>query len=318
MKMINKFRSVYKTRRFNVFIFFVLLALIYSFLSKLTSNYTKVIVFAVKPVDIPSNQVVLDQSIDSIRIELNGYGYNLAKYYMNESIIEISLNDLKKSKSKYQWSKQRNFSILESKFGSSISLISISVDEIDFIIEEYESKKVPIKLDLELEYKPGFDSFQEYQLSKDSISITGPNSLIDSIIIIEAQKLALKDLDSDINRKIKIKPSENENVIYSENEINFYLKVEKFTEESIKVPVTIVNIKDNMKINYFPKVVSVLYRVSIKDYKTVNPMDFRVECDLNTINKDNSIMISTITKQPENVKKSRIENNQIQYVIIEW
>ena len=317
MKMINKFRSVYKTRRFNVFIFFVLLALIYSFLSKLTSNYTKVIVFAVKPVDIPSNQVVLDQSIDSIRIELNGYGYNLAKYYMNESIIEISLNDLKKSKSKYQWSKQRNFSILESKFGSSISLISISVDEIDFIIEEYESKKVPIKLDLELEYKPGFDSFQEYQLSKDSISITGPNSLIDSIIIIEAQKLALKDLDSDINRKIKIKPSENENVIYSENEINFYLKVEKFTEESIKVPVTIVNIKDNMKINYFPKVVSVLYRVSIKDYKTVNPMDFRVECDLNTINKDNSIMISTITKQPENVKKSRIENNQIQYVIIE-
>ena len=46
-------------------------------------------------------------------------------------------------------------------------------------------------------------------------------------------------------------------------------------------------------------------------------MDFRVECDLNTINKDNSIMISTITKQPENVKKSRIENNQIQYVIIE-
>ena len=60
------------------------------------------------------------------------------------------------------------------------------------------------------------------------------------------------------------------------------------------------------------------YRVSIKDYKTVNPMDFRVECDLNTINKDNSIMISTITKQPKNVKKSRIENNQIQYVIIEW
>ena len=46
-------------------------------------------------------------------------------------------------------------------------------------------------------------------------------------------------------------------------------------------------------------------------------MDFRVECDLNTINKDNSIMISTITKQPKNVKKSRIENNQIQYVIIE-
>ena len=315
--MINKFRSVYKTRKFNVFIFFALLALTYSFLSKLTTNYTKVIVFAVKPVDIPSNQVVLDQSIDSMRVELNGYGYNLAKYYMEDPIIEISLNDLKKSKSKYQWSKQRNFSVLESKFDGSVTLISTSVDEIDFIIEEYESKKVPVKLDFELEYKSGFDSFESYQLSKDFISITGPNSLIDSINEIQAQKLVLQDVDQDINRKIKIKPSENENVIYSENEIDFYLKVEKFTEESIKVPVTIVNIKDNMKINYFPKVVSVLYRVSIKDYKTVNPMDFRVECDLNTINKDNSIMISTITKQPENVKKSRIENNQIQYVIIE-
>ena len=250
-------------------------------------------------------------------ILVGGYGYNLAKYYMDDPIIEISLNDLKKSKSKYQWSKQRNFSVLESKFDGSVTLISTSVDEIDFIIEEYESKKVPVKLDFELEYKSGFDSFEPYQLSKDFISITGPNSLIDSINEIQAQKLVLQDVDQDINRKIKIKPSENENVIYSENEIDFYLKVEKFTEESIKVPVTIVNIKDNMKINYFPKVVSVLYRVSIKDYKTVNPMDFRVECDLNTINKDNSIMISTITKQPENVKKSRIENNQIQYVIIE-
>ena len=148
--MINKFRSVYKTRKFNVFIFFALLALTYSFLSKLTTNYTKVIVFAVKPVDIPSNQVVLDQSIDSMRVELNGYGYNLAKYYMEDPIIEISLNDLKKSKSKYQWSKQRNFSVLESKFDGSVTLISTSVDEIDFIIEEYESKKVPVKLDFEL------------------------------------------------------------------------------------------------------------------------------------------------------------------------
>ncbi|HJN53568.1 MAG TPA: hypothetical protein QGI27_00680, partial [Flavobacteriaceae bacterium] len=68
-------------------------------LSKITSNYTKTIVFAVKPVDIPSDQVVLDQSIDSIRLELNGYGYNLAKYYIDQPIVEISLNDLDKVKS---------------------------------------------------------------------------------------------------------------------------------------------------------------------------------------------------------------------------
>tara|TARA_B100000959_G_scaffold120094_1_gene126189 strand:+ start:4360 stop:5223 length:864 start_codon:yes stop_codon:yes gene_type:complete len=286
-------------------------------LSKITSNYTKTIVFAVKPVDIPSDQVVLDQSIDSIRLELNGYGYNLAKYYIDQPIVEISLNDLDKVKSKYQWTKQRNFSDLQEKFNESVSLISTSVNQIDFIIEQYESKNVPVELQLELNYKSGFDSFQEYKLSKDSITVTGPNSLIDTINVIETQKLVLNQIDSDINSAIWLKPSENQNVIYSEESIGFQLKVEKFTEESIKVPITIVNIDDNMKINYYPKVVSVLYRVSIKDYKAVNPMDFRVECDLNTINKDNSVLISSITKKPSNVKKSRIENNQIQYVIIE-
>ena len=286
-------------------------------LSKITSNYTKTIVFAVKPVDIPSDQVVLDQSIDSIRLELNGYGYNLAKYYIDQPIVEISLNDLDKVKSKYQWTKQRNFSDLQEKFNESVSLISTSVNQIDFIIEQYESKNVPVELQLELNYKSGFDSFQEYKLSKDSITVTGPNSLIDTINVIETQKLVLNQIDSDINSAIWLKPSENQNVIYSEESIGFQLKVEKFTEESIKVPITIVNIDDNIKINYYPKVVSVLYRVSIKDYKAVNPMDFRVECDLNTINKDNSVLISSITKKPSNVKKSRIENNQIQYVIIE-
>ena len=315
--MFKKIRSVYKTRKFNVFLFFLLLALIYSMLSKLTSNYTKTIVFAVKAVDVPSDQVVLDQSIDSIRLELKGYGYNLAKYYIDEPLIEISLNNLNKVNSKYQWTKQRNFLDLQSKFNKSVSLVSSSVDQIDFIIEQYESKKVPIELEFEIGYKSGFDSFQEYKLSKDSITVTGPNSLIDTINVIQTHKLVLNEIDSEINTKIKIKSPENNNITHSDTEIDFQLKVEKFTDESIKVPITIVNIDDNMKINYYPKVVSVLYRVSIKDYKAVNPMDFRVECDLNMINKDNSVLISSITKKPSNVKKCRIENNQIQYVIIE-
>jgi len=315
--MFKKIRSVYKTRKFNVFVFFVLLALIYSMLSKLTSNYTKTIVFVVKPVDVPSDQVVLDQSIDSIGLELEAYGYNLAKYYIDQPIIEISLNDLNKVKSKYQWTKQRNFSDLQSKFNKSVRLISSSVDQIDFIIEQYESKKVPVELKLELDYKSGFDSFNEYKLSKDSIMITGPNSLIDTINMIQTHKLVLNQIDSEINTKIRIKPPENNNITHSDTELDFQLKVEKFTEESIKVPITIVNIDDNMKINYYPKVVSVLYRVSIREYKSINPMDFRVECDLNTINRDNSVLISSITKKPINVRKCRIENNQIQYVIIE-
>lgn len=315
--MFKKIRSVYKTRKFNVFVFFVLLALIYSMTSKLTSNYTKTIVFVVKPVDVPSDQVVLDQSIDSIGLELETYGYNLAKYYIDQPIIEISLNDLNKVKSKYQWTKQRNFSDLQSKFNKSIRLVSSSVDQIDFTIEQYESKKVPVELKLELDYKSGFDSFNEYKLSKDSIMITGPNSLIDTINMIQTHKLVLNQIDSEINAKIRIKPPENSNITHSDTELDFQLKVEKFTEESIKVPITIVNIDDNMKINYYPKVVSVLYRVSIREYKSVNPMDFRVECDLNTINRDNSVLISSITKKPSNVRKCRIENNQIQYVIIE-
>lgn len=315
--MFKKIRSVYKTRKFNVFVFFVLLALIYSMISKLTSNYTKTIVFVVKPVDVPSDQVVLDQSIDSIGLELEGYGYNLAKYYIDQPIIEISLNDLNKVKSKYQWTKQRNFSDLQSKFNKSVRLVSSSVDQINFIIEQYESKKVPVELKLELDYKSGFDSFNEYKLSKDSIMITGPNSLIDTINMIQTHKLVLNQIDSEINTKIRIKPPENNNITHSDTGIDFQLKVEKFTEESIKVPVTIVNIDNNMKINYYPKVVSVLYRVSIREYKSINPMDFRVECDLNTINRDNSVLISSITKKPGNVRKSRIENNQIQYVIIE-
>lgn len=315
--MFKKIRSVYKTRKFNVFVFFVLLALIYSMISKLTSNYTKTIVFVVKPVDVPSDQVVLDQSIESIELELEGYGYNLAKYYIDQPIIEISLNDLNKVKSKYKWTKQRNFSDLQSKFNKSVRLVSSSVDQIDFIIEQYESKKVPVELKLELDYKSGFDSFNEYKLSKDSIMITGPNSLIDTINRIQTHKLVLNQIDSEINTIIRIKPSENNNITHSDTELDFQLKVEKFTEESIKVPVTIVNIDKNMKINYYPKVVSVLYRVSIREYKSVNPMDFRVECDLNTINRDNSVLISSITKKPGNVRKCRIENNQIQYVIIE-
>ena len=80
---------------------------------------------------------------------------------------------------------------------------------------------------MEIDYKSGFDSFQEYKLSKDSIMITGPNSLIDTINVIQTHKLVLNQIDSEINTKIRIRSPENSNIIYSDTEIDFQLKVEK-------------------------------------------------------------------------------------------
>ena len=98
-------------------------------------------------------------------------------------------------------------------------------------------------------------------------------------------------------------------------EIKITLEVEKFTEGSVVVPVTLVN-GDNRNIQLFPKEVTLFYAVPISKFETVKASDFVVEATTSNEGSNDSHLALEVTKKSDVVSGTRLSLNQVQYVIV--
>ena len=125
----------------NVFLIFLLLAISTSLISKLTSTYDKDIVFKLVITDQPTDKIIYKKSHDSVSLKVRGYGFNLAKYYLNTPELKIPIKKLKELKNAFLWNQKENFNDIKLNFGSSIELLTISEDSILFYFDQYISQK---------------------------------------------------------------------------------------------------------------------------------------------------------------------------------
>ena len=301
--------------KINVYISFLLLAITTSIVGKLSSEYNKDLTFKLIPVDFPKDKIIYKQSHDSAVLKLRASGFSLAKYYFNTPELKISVKKLKEIKNSFLWSQRDNFSDTKLNFGSSVELLSISEDSIFFFFDQYVSKKIPVKENISIDFQAGFESFKNPTIRPDFVVVTGPKELLSNLKYLETDSTNFENVSKDISSSINILNPDVDNLIISENSLEYFLDVDQYTEEIIKIPVNILSSSDDNKFNYYPKEPTVTYTISINDYVEVNPMDFRIDC-VYDFNSPGDISKAEITKKPPFVKNVRFNTDQIQIIVL--
>ena len=302
--------------KLNVYVAFLLLAITTSVVGKLSSEYDRDITFNLTPVDFPTDKIIYNQSHDSVVLKLRANGFSLAKYYFSKPKMKISVKKLKEIKNYFLWNQMENFSDTKLNFGSSVELLSISEDSILFFFDQYVSKKIPVKENVSVNFESGYENFKIPVLIPDSVVVTGPKELLSDLKYLETDSVNFEKINSDIKFNLKLINPDLENLIFSDNSLEYLLEVDQYTEETIKVPVNVLFNSDNSKFNYYPKELSIKYNISINDYIEVNPMDFKIECVYDS-NSPNNISKAEISKKPSFVKNVRLNTDQIQIIILE-
>ena len=178
-----------------------------------------------------------------------------------------------------------------------------------------KSKKIPIVLNSNISFSQGYDFFKSYKLSKDSVIVVGPELILNSINSINTYDLELTDLKLSLTQSVKLNLLEVNNLKYSDKTVDVFIDVEKSTEAIFNIPVSIVNIPKDTKINYYPKNIKVSFNVSLENYQIYSSKDFEIICDFNQFH-DNGKLIPTIIKKPNYIKNLRLMNENVQYVIL--
>lgn len=321
--MIKKLRSDIKTsiknRKINVFFLFLLFAFIILIFTKLSKEYTNTVTFKIDKINVPREHIILNDSATILNITLKTHGFKWLKYYFNRPNIAIDFaKDAYKIDSTYVWSKSKAYVLASNQFGKQVELLNISPDTLRFAFDTNLVKKVPVVLNADIEFNLGFDIAKPYKITPDSVEVIGPNVLASQIQSIKTEQVVLKQVKSDIKKTIALDlPKNTKDLKFSNNTVTLEANVEKFTEGTLKVPVTIKNKPNDKTLKYFPKSVNVTYYTSLNNFNSISAKDFKIECDFSKITNNQSFLLPELKKYPTTVKRVKINQQQIEFIIVE-
>jgi len=315
----RKIIPYFRTKKANVFTLFILIAIVFSLLTKLSRDYTHTFSFTINAVNVPEEMVVIKDSTNVMQITLTTYGFKHIKYYLSTPTIDVDFNNLDKTSSHYNWIEKKELTNVIKQFDANVKIESINPDTLKFRYDINSVKKVPLVLNSSIKFSSGFDLTESFKILPDSIKVIGPKILTDSISEIQTELLTLNNVNANINSKIKLMlPNQNQDLMsYSHESVEVSAVVEKFTEGTIDVPINVVNVPSSISVKFYPKVVPVIYYTSLSNFNNISSTSFIVECDYNAQNNQSTYLIPKIVQQPGLVKNVRLNVKRVEYIIVE-
>lgn len=312
--MTNDKLNIFNYKTFNNFFIFLLISILFSTIVKLTKVHTKSISYKINLVDIPDDKIISNQSVDSIKLTVSSFGLDFIKYYLSNQVINISSKDILDNSQSYVITQSNSYSQIDNFITPKFELISINFDSLFFDYDRLRTKNVPVVLNSSINFSQGFDYFENFTLIPDSISVIGPELVLESINAVTTKELILDNLKSSINQNLLL-DIQNTNLKYSNKSVKLLIDVEKSTESILDIPISIINIPKDIKLNYYPKMIKISFTVSLDNYQNYSSKDFKIICDFNQISLDGKLTPKVIN-QPNLIKNLRLINNEIQYVFL--
>ena len=305
-----------RVKRFNVFMLFLLMSLMISIVIKLSNKASYTLRLELVPIHDNFKEVLLHTEPKFIDVTLKSNGFGVLKFALSELKLLTDFNTLQKTESTYFWNAVDQRMFVSKFFDPTIDIIDISPQQITFEFDEQSAKSLPVRIRSALSFAVGYDMDEPLRSSPDSVVVVGSKQSLDLIDEIYTSRLVKDNLNSDINESLTLLiPEDLVGLNFTQKEIKVFGKVEKFTEGVVRVPVQLLNVPENQYVSIFPKEVPVVFYSNLDIYNAISAEDFRVECDFNSLNATNDLLIPKLVTYPNTVKRVALQLNQIEYVI---
>lgn len=312
--------------RKKIYVFFICL-IIASFtwiLIKLSREYNEVLVFKVNYTNIPAGKVIVNSPDTTLTLKLKSKGFRILsnKQFFKPDPITIDLNSLirkkKNSITDYYIATADLYVMVGNQIHYPNEVIAISPDTLYFRLEKVFSKKVPVKLMTNISFAQQYELADSMKYDPDSVTISGPFAAIDSINFVETVTKTFTKLNSSQTLSLNFNPRYGQlNVAISPAFERVLIPVDKFTEASIELQISIVNNSNNYIVRTFPEKVKVTYLVSLTNYKNVKASMFSAVSDLSKAQATKTKKLKVdIVKYPSFVKIQKIQPEKIEYILL--
>jgi len=331
LSIIDLFRSAFRQRdaryrqQLSIFLICLIISILIWFTLKLSGDFQAVIPVTVRFTNLPKNKSLTEKTDTTLLVKIQERGTELLriKFLKPNRMAEVSLRNIKllKDNNRYRGYVLSSslISQVEYALGLTGRIESIFPDTLFVLMEERASRKLPVTADIALTYSPQFMLYGDIVYEPDSIVVAGPAGMIGQLDRISLGALHLSDISQTvtIHRPVLRDPSLSW-VIYNPAEVNVTIPVEKFTEASIELPVTLMSDTTGVSFRTFPETVKVTYNVALKDFNNItremfDAVAFLRNTDLTTSNGTIKVRLN---RQPPLVRVTRVEPDKVEFIIL--
>ena len=291
------------------------IALIFWLLVKLSKNFESEKEFQIV-YNLPDSKTLVDAPPKTIKATLYGIGWDLISYYFksNSNTIHFNLEDV----SRYTINNKLLLNAISEKIKA--NAIEVTNVDHDFILIELENKiekKVPVLLNVDLDFASQYFLRDSAKLIPDSITISGPSTKIESISSWSTEKREIKNLKTSCTLDLNLMKANDPQINLHPQKIQLELVIEQFTQKTLFLPIHIKNAPDSIRI--FPSKIKLNCIVGLSRYEQLNPSDFVAEVDLknsSTPSQNNTAAIRLVIS-PDYIQNANFSPKYVEYFILQ-
>jgi len=314
--MFNKIASQIRKGKINGFLFFLLLSSVFWFLTKFSKEYSASVTSFLAYTDLPTNTVLSTNNDESLSFDLTANGFEFLFFKLKKPTIQISINRYyKEGNNNVTISDLELTRIISSQLKSNLLVKNVSKNELIVQLNEIISKKVKITPQLDILFSDGFKATKGVKITPDSIQISGPEEILNTIDTINTTLLKMVDVNSTISENVTIEEFENKDVIIKQESINLEILVDEFTQKKLMIPIEIINREEESTIKIIPEVSEITFEVSVSDFNLITENDFQLVCDYSEKKEDENIIMLKILKQPSNIFNVELDSKKVNFLI---
>lgn len=282
----------------------------------LNLNYEYQLHIPVRFSNLPSNKLIVGELPEKLDIDIKTSGLKLLFIIFNNNNSELSIdfNTLKTNAKSQAYSISNGNFNFKNNINFDVEILKIRPDTLFFSQSDAFVRNLPVKLNIKTEMRKGYCVTSKYRISPSYISVSGDSAAISKMDSINTSVINLKDVYRNYSSTVLLLKS-NPNTYYNLKEVQVNFNVDRLTETSIKLPVSILNSPHRKEIKLLPNYVTVTYLVSMQDYDLITPNSFKAIVNYRQIKeKQKAISVELIVK-PSEVKVLKIEPPTLSYLI---
>jgi hypothetical protein len=185
---------------------------------------------------------------------------------------------------------------ISTQLPAELQLLEIKPDTLHFQFTERVTRRVKIWADLAFTVDNQFTIKNEIELLPDSVDLTGPDLILDTLSFVSTERLDLGLLTRNFSDKVRLKQIPE--LQYSLSRVECSIELERFTEMQVPVPIDVLNLPDSILLQTFPSRVMLTCKVGLSKYDRIEGYPFRAVVDYALIDERTKVLSVSIQNLP--------------------
>ena len=316
LKAVRNFLFSGLNKEFLIFLFFLALSGGFWLMMSLNETMEREFAIPVLLVGTPRNAVITGNLPDTVKVTVRDKGFTLATYAYGRKFRPLTFKFASYADDDTgagiipQADVQKQ--VVAQLYGSS-KLLAVKPGKFDFYFTYGASKKVPVV------FKGRITTSRRYYLAHTEfmpamVTVYANKRQLDQLESVEIVPFNKRNLQDTIQQDVAIKQIRGVKIVPNRVRLSVYPDI--LTEESVEVPVTAVNMPDNMVLRTFPSRVAVKFTVGASLFRTITPEQFKVVVDYNELAKNPSDKCTLqLRSVPRSVSKAHLDNETVDYLL---